>query len=141
MKNYGDVKFPKGIKGYESENGYNNWWYPGIKTPVEIPLDATARHLHLWRNQDPYFVFAVPLCIFRPPALLRRKVENSMQLYGFTKRSQMKLLILKILKELVQQKKHIAREDLRNARKSNQMLLKLVYLLEIELEKNEKKSK
>ena len=53
----------------------------------------------------------------------------------------MKLLILKMLKELAQQKKHIAREDLRNARKSNQMLFKLVYLLEVELEKNEKKSK
>jgi len=53
----------------------------------------------------------------------------------------MKLLILKLLKELIQQKKYIAREDLRNARKSNQSLLKLAYLLEIELQKNEKKSK
>ena len=53
----------------------------------------------------------------------------------------MKLLILKMLRELTNQKKYIAREDLRNARKSNQMLLKLVYLLEVELEKNEKKSK
>ncbi len=53
----------------------------------------------------------------------------------------MKLLILKMLKELAQQKKYIAREDLRNARKSNQMLFKLVYLLEAELQKNEKKSK
>ena len=52
----------------------------------------------------------------------------------------MKLLILKMLRELTHQKKHIAREDLRNARKSNQMLLKIVRLLEIELEKNEKKS-
>ena len=31
----------------------------------------------------------------------------------------MKLLILKMLRELTHQKKHIAREDLRNARKSN----------------------
>ena len=46
-----------------------------------------------------------------------------------------------MLKELTHQKKYIAREDLRNTRKSNQMLLKLVYLLEVELEKNEKKSK
>jgi len=53
----------------------------------------------------------------------------------------MKLLILKLLKELVQQKKYLAREDIRNARKSNQLLLKLVYLLEVELQKNEKKSK
>jgi hypothetical protein len=53
----------------------------------------------------------------------------------------MKLLILKLLKELSYQKKHLGREDLRNASKSNRMLLKLVYLLEVELEKNEKKSK
>jgi hypothetical protein len=53
----------------------------------------------------------------------------------------MKLLILRILKELIKQQKFIAREDLRNARKSNQLLLKLVYLLEIELEKNQKKSR
>ena len=52
----------------------------------------------------------------------------------------MKLLILKMLREIARQKKFIARDDLRNARKSNQMLLKLVYLLEAELQKNEKKS-
>ena len=46
-----------------------------------------------------------------------------------------------MLKELAHQKKYIAREDIRNARKSNAMLLKLVYLLEAELQKNEKKSK
>ncbi len=51
----------------------------------------------------------------------------------------MKLLILKMLKAIIQQQKFIAREDLRNAKKSNQLLLKLVYLLQIELEKNEKK--
>ena len=51
----------------------------------------------------------------------------------------MKLSILRILKELVKQKKFIAREDLRNANKSNQLLVKLVYLLEAELEKDEKK--
>lgn len=52
----------------------------------------------------------------------------------------MKLLILKMLKAIIQQQKFIAREDLRNAKKSNQLLLKLVYLLQIELEKNEKNS-
>jgi hypothetical protein len=52
----------------------------------------------------------------------------------------MKLLILKILKELVQQKKYIAREDFHRARKSNQALFKLVRLLEVEFEKNEKNS-
>ena len=53
----------------------------------------------------------------------------------------MKLLILKMLRELAYQKKHLARDDMRNARKSNQMLLKLVYLLEVELQKDEKKKK
>ena len=61
--------------------------------------------------------------------------------FGCIRSKLMKLLILKMLRELTHQKKHIAREDLRNARKSNQMLLKIVRLLEIELEKNEKKSK
>lgn len=53
----------------------------------------------------------------------------------------MKLLILKILKELIQQKKLLAREDLYRAHKSNKRIIKLVYLLEIELEKNQKKSR
>lgn len=53
----------------------------------------------------------------------------------------MKLLILKMLRELARQKKHLARDDIRNARKSTQMLFKLVYLLEAELQKNNKKSK
>lgn len=53
----------------------------------------------------------------------------------------MKLLILKMLRELARQKKHLARDDTRNAKKSTQMLLKLVYLLEDELQKNEKKLK
>ena len=34
-----------------------------------------------------------------------------------------------------------AREDLRNAKKSNQLLLRLISLLEQEIEENEKKSK
>ncbi len=52
----------------------------------------------------------------------------------------MKLLILKMLKALAQQQKFIAREDLRNAKKSNQLLLQLAHLLQIELEKNQKNS-
>tara|TARA_B100000287_G_C20457370_1_gene711922 strand:+ start:299 stop:592 length:294 start_codon:yes stop_codon:yes gene_type:complete len=73
MKNYGDVKFPKGTVGFESENGYNNWWYPGKSTPIELPMKVTARHLHLWRNQDPYMVFAIPMCIFDPPMIFEKE--------------------------------------------------------------------
>tara|TARA_Y100001938_G_C8095380_1_gene437765 strand:+ start:2029 stop:2190 length:162 start_codon:yes stop_codon:yes gene_type:complete len=53
----------------------------------------------------------------------------------------MKLSIQKLYKELVQQQKHLKREDLRNAKKSNQLLLRLVAILEQEIEENEKKSK
>ena len=52
----------------------------------------------------------------------------------------MKLLILKIYKELVQQQKYLKRDDVRNARKSNQLILRFLSLLEEELKKNEKKS-
>lgn len=72
MKNYGDVKFPKGIVGYESENGYNNWWYPSKDNPLELPMNVTAKHLHLWKNQDPMMVFAVPRCVFHPPDLFEK---------------------------------------------------------------------
>ena len=53
----------------------------------------------------------------------------------------MKLSIQKLYKELAQQQKYLKREDLRNAKKSNQLLLRLVTLLEQEIEENEKKSK
>ena len=69
MKNYGEVKFPKGTIGYESENGHGNWWYPDKNAPIEMPINCTARHLQLWRNQEPYIVFAVPMCVFKPPEL------------------------------------------------------------------------
>lgn len=45
----------------------------------------------------------------------------------------MNSLILKLYKELAQQQKYLKREDLRNAKKSNQLLLRLVSLLEEEL--------
>ena len=53
----------------------------------------------------------------------------------------MKSLVLKLYKELAQQQKYLKREDLRNAKKSNQLLLRLISLLEQEIEENEKKSK
>ena len=53
----------------------------------------------------------------------------------------MRLLIQKLYKELATQQKYLKREDLRNAKKSNQLLLRLISLLEQEIEENEKKSK
>ena len=53
----------------------------------------------------------------------------------------MRSLIAKLYKELSEQQKYLKREDTRNAKKSNQLLLRLVALLEQEIEKNEKKSK
>ena len=57
------------------------------------------------------------------------------------RRKSMQLLIDKLYKELVTQQKYLKREDARNAKKSNQILLRLVALLEQEIKKNEKKSK
>jgi hypothetical protein len=73
MKDYGDVKFPKGTQGFESETGMYNWWYPGKDSPIEMPIDVTARHLQLWRNQDSFIVFAIPMCVFKPPVLFEEK--------------------------------------------------------------------
>jgi len=69
MLNYGDVRIPKGTIGFESENGYNNWWYPAKDSPIQMPMDVTARHLQLWRNQDPMLVFSIPMCVFKPEEL------------------------------------------------------------------------
>lgn len=44
----------------------------------------------------------------------------------------MQSLINKLYKELVEQQKYLKREDVRNAKKSNQILLRLVTLLEAE---------
>jgi len=53
----------------------------------------------------------------------------------------MESLIRQLYKELFQQQKYLKREDIRNAKKSNQLLLRLVALLEKEIKENEKKSK
>ena len=53
----------------------------------------------------------------------------------------MQSLIDKLYKQLYQQQKYLKREDIRNAKKSNQLILRLVTLLEQEIEKNEKSSK
>lgn len=52
----------------------------------------------------------------------------------------MQSLIDKLYKEIAQQQKYLKREDIRNARKSNQLILRLILLLEQEHNKNEKKS-
>ena len=44
----------------------------------------------------------------------------------------MQSLIAKLYKELLQQQKYLKREDVRNAKKSNQLILRLVALLEEE---------
>ena len=53
----------------------------------------------------------------------------------------MQSLITRLYKELVEQQKYLKREDVRNAKKSNQVILRLVSLLEEEINKNEKKLK
>jgi len=53
----------------------------------------------------------------------------------------MESLIVKLYKELVEQQKYLKREDVRNAKKSNQMILRLVGLLEVEYKKSQEKSK
>lgn len=53
----------------------------------------------------------------------------------------MQSLIIKLYKELTLQQKYLKREDIRNAKKSNQLLLRLIALLEQEIKENEKKSK
>ena len=53
----------------------------------------------------------------------------------------MQSLITRLYKELVEQQKYLKREDVRNAKKSNQVILRLVSLLEEEINKNEKKVK
>ena len=78
MQNYGDVKIPKGTIGYESENGHNNWWYPDKEAPLEMPMNVKARHLQLWRNQDPFLVFSIPMCVFKPESLFE---ENGKRQY------------------------------------------------------------
>ena len=44
----------------------------------------------------------------------------------------MQSLIDKLYKELLQQQKYLKREDVRNAKKSNQLILRLVSMLEEE---------
>ena len=51
----------------------------------------------------------------------------------------MQSLIDKLYKEIVQQQKYLKREDIRNARKSNKLILRLISLLEQEHKKNAKK--
>ena len=53
----------------------------------------------------------------------------------------MKSLIRQLYKAISESDKFLKREDLRNAKKNNILLKRLVALLEKEIEENEKKSK
>ena len=70
--NYGTITIPKGTIGYESINGHGNWWYPDNQSPRELPINAAAEHMFSWRNQDPYFVFKVHMCVFKPEQLFEK---------------------------------------------------------------------
>lgn len=72
MKSYGKITVPKGTVGYESANGYNNWWYYDKESPREFPINASIEHLVHWRNQGPYYVFKVPLCVFKPEEVFEK---------------------------------------------------------------------
>ena len=76
MKDYKEVRLPKGLVGYESETGYNNWWYPDKKAERALPMDVVAEHLHLWRNQGDMVVFAIPRFIFKPIELFEEKARK-----------------------------------------------------------------
>ena len=73
MKDYKDVRLPKGLVGYESETGHGNWWYPDKDSPLVMPMNVTARHLQLWKNQGDMVVFSVPMCVFKPTELFEEK--------------------------------------------------------------------
>ena len=72
MKSYDKITVPKGTVGYESANGYKNWWYYDLSSPREFPINATIEHLVHWRNQGPYYVFKVPLCVFKPEEVFEK---------------------------------------------------------------------
>lgn len=60
MKNFEEVTFRKGSAGLLSTTGAKGWWYPSLDHPVIIQRNVKAKHLTLWKNQDPYFAFRVP---------------------------------------------------------------------------------
>ena len=60
MKNFKNVNFFKGAKGYLSTVGMYGFWYPSHDYETVILKDVVAEHLTYWRNQDPYFAFSVP---------------------------------------------------------------------------------
>ncbi len=73
--NYRTIKIPKDTIGYESQTGYNNWWYHDLESPRQFPIATSVEHLSLWKNQDPYFVFKVPLCAFKPDELFNEQLQ------------------------------------------------------------------
>ena len=72
MNNYGKITVPAGTIGLESIAGYNNWWYYDKESPRKFPIKAKIEHLHAWKNQDPYFVFKVHMCVFKPKEVFEK---------------------------------------------------------------------
>ena len=64
-----------------------------------------------------------------------------MSQFGFIQRTSMRSLIRQLYKAISESDKFLKREDIRNAKKNNILLKRLVALLEKEIEENEKKSK
>jgi len=58
-KNFGKVRIAKGLQGLLSTVGEYGFWYPGSDYPTEIVKECEIEHLTLWKNQNPYFAFAV----------------------------------------------------------------------------------
>lgn len=45
-----------------SSIGYYGYWYHDPSHPVIIKKGAEIKHLHLWKNQDPYLAFLIKAC-------------------------------------------------------------------------------
>lgn len=62
MKNFKKITFRKGARGLLSTTGQYGFWYPDLENKVTIQKEISAEHMHLWKNQDPYFAFRVAPC-------------------------------------------------------------------------------
>ena len=60
MKNFKKTSFRKGSEGFLSSTGEYGYRYPNLDNTVIVQENIAIEHLHLWKNQDPYFAFRVP---------------------------------------------------------------------------------
>ena len=60
MKNFGEVLFRVGAKGFLSATGAYGYWYPDTSEPVTIKKEILGSHMYLWRNQGDYLAFRIP---------------------------------------------------------------------------------